>query len=63
MHVLHILLDGQEEPQHTPLAMVDTDKWHRTMSPCLPRALKQSEEEIITVVNDIERSVPKHPGK
>ena len=59
--VLHILLDGQEEPHHISHTAVDTDTWHRRMDPCRPRALKQPAAELTTRVNDIDISGPGTP--
>ena len=56
MFVLPIFLDGQEESQLTSLTTVGTDTWHRRMSPCCPRALKQPTKELIAGDNNIDRS-------
>lgn len=56
MCVLHTLVDGQKEPQHTSLTTVDTDTWHPRISPCPPRALEQLAEELTAEENNIDRS-------
>ena len=54
--VLHILLDGQEEPHHISHTAVDTDTWHRRMDPCRPRALNQPAAELTTRMDDVDIS-------
>ena len=54
MFLLHILLDGQEEPDHISHTAVDTDTWHRRIDPCRPRALNQPAAELSTRVNYID---------
>ena len=51
MFALHTIVDGQDTPQHTPLATVDTDTWHRRIGARLHHALKQPAGE-----NNIDRS-------
>ena len=56
MFLLHILLDGQEEPHHISHTAVGRDTWPRRMDPCRPRALKQPAAELTTRANDIDSS-------
>ena len=56
MFVLHIFLDGKEEPQLASPTTVDTDTWQRRMSPCRLRALKQPAEELTARQSFIDRS-------
>ena len=63
MFVPHILLGGQEEPQHPSLTTVETDTWHRGMSPYRPRYLKPPAEDLTAGEKILAGPGPKHPVK
>ena len=63
MFVLHVLLDGQKESQYASRTAVDTDTWHRKMSPCRPCALKQTAEEPTARVEYIDRTGAAAPSE